>query len=103
MKPKDNKRSDKWPEVRKAFLKGKVCACCGGNKCLQAHHVVAFHADISKELDPTNLVALCEGTDRDCHRLFGHLGNYQSINENVREDAEIWRNKVTNRPKWDGE
>lgn len=94
------KRSDKWPAVRKAFLKGKTCAVCGTNQKLEAHHVVPFHTDPARELDPANLLPLCEGPDRDCHRLIGHLGNFQSINVKSRQDAAALLVKVSHRPKW---
>jgi hypothetical protein len=36
-------RSPKWEEVRRKYLKGKVCAACGKSMHLQAHHKIPFH------------------------------------------------------------
>lgn len=92
-------RSGHWPTVRKHFLDGKVCAACGGTDKLEAHHIVPFHVHPEKELDPTNLIALCEGNPwMNCHLLIGHLGNFQSYNPNVVHDAAEWRRKIENRP-----
>ena len=92
-------RSPEWPAVRKAWLKDNpTCAACGTDKDLQVHHVQAFHTDMTKELDPSNFLTLCEGMERNCHRFIGHLNNFQSINENSRADAASWLAKIENRP-----
>lgn len=83
-------RSHDWPAVRAAWLKDHgVCAACGQNDHLNVHHVVPFHADPSKELDPTNLITLCtDGPGHlHCHLVIGHAGNFRCHNERVREDA----------------
>lgn len=99
-KPKDSERSKQWPKVRKAYLKKHpVCAVCGTKKSLNVHHVEVFHLNPEKELLESNLITLCEGMDKDCHRLFGHLGNYRSWNEKVREDAKEWSERIQHRPK----
>lgn len=96
-------RSPQWSAVRNEFIRNNpTCAACGTTKKLQAHHVVAYHTDKAKELDPSNLIALCEGMERNCHRFIGHLDNFQSINENSREDAAAWLKRIQNRPKWNG-
>lgn len=96
-------RSDKWPAVRAAHLKGNAeCAACGETTSLQVHHVQPFHVDKALELDPTNLITLCEGSDRNCHRFLGHLGNFKSINEKVRDDVAAWRARINDRPSWSG-
>ncbi|MCL5073494.1 MAG: hypothetical protein M1308_21765 [Actinobacteria bacterium] len=103
LKTHGKKRSKEWPEARKNWLKvHPKCFVCLGKEKVQVHHVIAFHTDETKELDPKNFITLCEGMNRNCHRLFGHLDNYQSINENVREDAKFWRQKILHRPKWNG-
>jgi hypothetical protein len=95
-------RSDKWGGVRKLWLKEHgTCAACGTDKNLQVHHVIAFHTDKEKELDPSNFITLCEGMERNCHRFIGHLENFQSINEKSREDAAYWLSKIAHRPKWE--
>lgn len=95
-------RSGQWPRVRGEFLasNGK-CAACGSTKDLQAHHVVAFHTRPELELEPSNLIALCEGMERNCHRFVGHLDDFSSINERSREDAASWISRIIDRPSWD--
>jgi hypothetical protein len=100
--PKGTKRSTKWPAVRKAHLaKFPTCAVCGGKKKLEAHHVSPFHLYPDLELSPGNLITLCEnkGYGLNCHLLFGHLGNFKSVNAAVREDATSWHVKLVSRPK----
>lgn len=46
------------------------------------------------ELDPENLITLCEGPAFNCHLFFGHLRNWSSHNPDVREDAAMWREKI---------
>ena len=93
------KRSPKWPKVRKEYLKKHPnCASCGKKKLIgmQVHHIVPFHIDPSKELDEENFITLCDNPR--CHLDKGHLGFWQSWNVNVIEDCIIWFNKYMNRP-----
>ena len=95
--PLHSKRSSKWPAVRKAHLKQfPTCAVCGGTKKVEVHHIVSFVEDPSKELDPTNLITLCESKSHGvtCHLFVGHRGSYKKINPNVIEDAKIWNEKL---------
>jgi hypothetical protein len=65
------------------------------------HHVIPFHLRRDLELDPENLITLCENK-RDgvnCHLLFGHLGCFKSFNPSVRADVVTWRAKLKTRPK----
>jgi 5-methylcytosine-specific restriction endonuclease McrA len=97
-----DKRSSKWDTVRKNFLKtNSTCAVCGGKDKLEVHHKQPFHEHPELELDPTNLITLCESKSNGvtCHLLFGHLGNYRSINKDVDKDVQIWNDKIKNRPK----
>jgi hypothetical protein len=92
------KRSSKWATVRKKHLEiNGTCAACGGVKDLSVHHCVPVHLDESKELDPNNLITLCEHNN--CHFTFGHLYSWFSHNTNVKEDAAKWLEKVKNRPQ----
>ena len=89
-------RSPKWGSVRKEHLKDNpVCAACGRSKKLEVHHIVPVHMDPNRELDPSNLVTLC---DDPCHIVFGHLMNYKSWNKDVIEDCSVYLNKVKNKP-----
>ena len=78
------KRSPKWTEVRKQHLeKNPECAICGSIKKVEVHHVKPFHLYPELELEPSNLVSLCESKEFSsliCHLDFGHLGNYQDEN-----------------------
>lgn len=92
-------RSPEWPAVRKAFLeKHPVCAACGKTKLigLQVHHKKPFHLFPDLELEPSNLMTLCD--DPQCHLLIGHLDNFKSYNPTAETDAAIWLDKRRNRP-----
>ena len=91
-------RSSKWPAVRAAYLEEHPqCEVCGDETGLQVHHVIPFHVDPKRELDPNNLITLCTGATN-CHLMFGHLKNFRSWNPDVRKDAAIWREKIKKRP-----
>ena len=93
-----HKRSSKWPTVRKNHLKNNpTCAVCGGDKVLEVHHLISFAQNPELELDPDNLITLCESKSKgglNCHLVFGHLTNYKKINPNVVEDAAYWNKKL---------
>lgn len=100
--PKEAARSGKWRAVRAAYLKKHPrCFVCLGTKKVEVHHIFPFHLHPARELDPNNLITLCEkeGASGSCHLRFGHLDNFKSVNVNVREDAAIWRKKILTRPK----
>jgi 5-methylcytosine-specific restriction endonuclease McrA len=89
-------RSPKWSSVRKDHLQNHpACAACGRQKKLEVHHKIPVHLNPDLELDPNNLITLC---DDPCHLIFGHLLNYKSYNKSVEEDCAVYLNKVTNRP-----
>jgi 5-methylcytosine-specific restriction endonuclease McrA len=89
-------RSGHWPVLRAAWLKEHpACAACGASEHLTVHHVVPFQVDPRKELDATNLITLCER----CHLVFGHLGDWQSRNPDVRIDAAAYQAKRQARPR----
>jgi hypothetical protein len=92
-----SKRSTKWPTVRKQHLeRNPTCAICGGTKKLEVHHKEPFHTNPNLELDPNNLITLCEAKKGGCnhHLHFGHLGNYKNINSNIDEDVALWSKKL---------
>lgn len=97
----NNTRSPKWGSIRKKFLLiNNKCAVCGSKKKLEVHHIKPFNQHPELELDMKNLITLCESKNNGvtCHLLFGHLGNYRSINKNVEIDVKNWNNKIQNRP-----
>lgn len=83
-----SRRSPHWHTFEKHWLeKHGTCEACDGTKKLQVHHEVPFHKDPSKELDPTNVLTLCEDGKTNCHLHIGHNGNFRNDNPNVRKDA----------------
>jgi 5-methylcytosine-specific restriction enzyme A len=90
-------RSSRWAKVRKEHLEANPkCIVCEGTQQLNVHHIKPFHLHPELELDPNNLVTLCECASYGiiCHLLIGHLGNYKNINPNSVEDAKIWNIKL---------
>lgn len=84
-------RSPHWRAVEKAHLaREPACVACGGVERLQVHHVIAFEADPSLELEPSNLLTLCEGP-RLCHLLIGHGGSFRFYVPDVRRLARMAR------------
>jgi 5-methylcytosine-specific restriction enzyme A len=98
-KPGDKARSDRWPTFRRKFLKGKVCAACGGTKKLEAHHIRPFHKHPEDELKVSNLMPLCEGNkDIECHLVVGHSFDFKGWNVNARADARaLLKKKISNK------
>lgn len=91
------RRSSQWGKVRNEHLEhNPKCAICGAIKGVQVHHKKPFHKFPELELEPTNLISLCD--EKGCHLRFGHLYNFSSYNENIEDDAEMWRLKIKNRP-----
>ena len=96
------KRSSKWAGVRADYLKlNPVCESCGRADKLEVHHVVPFHIAPELELNPSNLLSLCENKKNgvNCHLFFGHLGDYKSYNVDAIADAKAARIKLNTRPK----
>lgn len=89
--PINAKRSKEWSKVRKQHLiDNPCCAACGETKKVEVHHIKPFHLNPELELDPSNLITLCETATKGiiCHLNIGHNGSYKNINENVLEDAQ---------------
>ena len=88
-------RSSRWKALRRDHLKrNPTCAVCGNANDVVPHHIIPYHIDPAKELDPMNLISLCEGDTFNCHLFFGHLRNWTKHNPDVVEDARIWREKI---------
>jgi 5-methylcytosine-specific restriction protein A len=91
-------RSPEWHTVRNDYIKDhNYCRCCGSRDNLEVHHIKPFHLHPELELDPTNLITLCEG-DNKCHFNIGHLRNWKTFNEKVIEDAKELLDKKTMKP-----
>lgn len=83
-------RSPLWPAKRRAHLKLQPsCAACGGRVYLQVHHKVPFHIDPKLELEPDNLITLCEAPSRLCHYRCGHSFDWAAFNPDVEADAAL--------------
>jgi len=109
-----HERSPQWQRVRREhLLREPACVACGHKgRGLQVHHIKPFHLHPQLELDPRNLITLCEVRGRDHHLLLGHLNAWESYNERVRDDAKrfyrrtaaqiradsSWQKKVIQRP-----
>ena len=94
--PANARRSSQWRRVRDAFILGKSCSICNSRRYLVAHHVIPFHLAPHLELDPRNLMVLCESKKYgiNCHLLVGHVGNWRRINPIVHADVAYWNNRI---------
>ncbi len=94
-------RSSRWERTKQLFLqKNPYCIACGpaksAKRLVQVHHREPFHYCIlagrpDLELDPRNLVSLCESQQgehaEDHHLILGHLRDFHSYNPQVLEHA----------------
>jgi hypothetical protein len=95
------KRSPQWTTTRNNHLKLQPqCYICNGVRLLNVHHITPFHMDPSRELDPTNLVTLCEKGPGgvNCHLTFGHLGYWARYNPDILKDALVIKAILEKRP-----
>lgn len=61
--PRIRGRGSRWNTIRKEALRlTPFCACCGGQKHLQVHHIIPFR--LTRDNSRTNLIPLC----RACHK-----------------------------------
>ena len=89
-------RSGKWPALERNWLKVHPhCAACGGTQDVSVHHKKPFHLHPDLELDPGNLITLCER--HNCHLMIGHSGDWHAFNPHVEEDARILRRRIEQR------
>lgn len=87
-KPTLGARSPHWSHVRAVHLHNQpTCAACGGTDDVEVHHKQPFHLHPNLELDPGNLITLCEKPGHDCHYVFGHAFNWHGYVPTVEEDA----------------
>lgn len=99
-KTQGKKRSPKWGAFKKEYEKThpKVCAVCGSKKGVALHHLRPFHLHPELELEENNMLWVCERPGHDHHFMVAHLEDYKSFNPTAKEDAEIWRKKIQERP-----
>ena len=89
-------RSSQWAKIRKEhLLKNPKCEWCEGTKKLEVHHIKPFHLHPELELDPNNLITLCE-TKTECHLLHGHLGSWQKENPAILQECQERKLKKSN-------
>lgn len=90
-------RSSGWSRTRKNHIKSNpTCYACGRKNGLEVHHIQDFSSIPELELEPSNLITLCDKGTK-CHFSFGHLGNWKSINPEVKKDSTWFLNKVKGR------
>lgn len=92
-----HERSTEWHRVAKEHLRREpACMACGykGRK-VQVHHIKPFHLHPKLELDPDNLITLCEARGREHHLLLGHLDAWDSFNEHIRADVKHFYRKTS--------
>lgn len=90
-------RSPYWHHVQETYLHDNPkCAICGATEGIQVHHKNPFHYCISLgrpdlELDPRNLISLCESEsgkpENNHHLLIGHLNDFKSSNLDIDTDV----------------
>lgn len=91
-------RAPGWARLRAQHLAiHPRCAVCGTTRAVVPHHILPVHLWPDLEMEPSNLISLCEGPGAH-HLTFGHLGNWTSYNRDVAEDAALWANKFACRP-----
>lgn len=92
-------RSSKWPVVRTDHLRREpVCVACGSKENLNVHHVrpVALFPELELQDTDDQLITLCETPARNCHRIFGHGGDFRKWNKTARRDAMRYRHVMVN-------
>jgi 5-methylcytosine-specific restriction endonuclease McrA len=83
-------RNSNWRKIRNQHLeKNPFCSVCRSKKNLSVHHIKSFHENPHLELDPENLITLCENKNLNCHFVFGHKMNWRNINEKLMDHIEI--------------
>ena len=89
-------RSPHWSRVAdEHLLREPACVACGyKGRHVQVHHVKPFHLHPDLELDPNNLITLCEARGREHHLLLGHFDSWHSYNEHIRADVRHFYRKT---------
>lgn len=86
-----SERSPEWERVKNEHLaRYPKCVAChiSHESKVQVHHIRPFHLWPKHELDPENLMTLCEGEGtNEHHLLIGHLDEWAAYNPHVVIDA----------------
>ncbi len=91
-------RNPRWKTVRDAVLKQcPACAACGDKRLLNVHHKKPFHLFPDLELEPANLIVLCEVPSHSCHFALGHCFDWRAYNPFVEEDARARMERIAQR------
>lgn len=91
------KRSSLWPALRYAhLLQYPACMVCGTKDKVVPHHIVPVHVCRALELEPSNLISLCEGTGNH-HLWVGHGGAWKAYVPTVAEDAAYFARRIRER------
>lgn len=89
-RPYEAGRAAVWPRVRDDHLRIEpTCVVCGG-KDVAVHHCLPYHLYRNSELDPLNLITLCD----EHHFEIGHLRSWKAWNPHVLEDCGFWRRRI---------
>jgi hypothetical protein len=83
------RRNPAWERKSKAWLVGKRCEVCGAKENLECHHRYPYHLFPEREMDSRYWHALCR-KPHDCHRLWGHFGDFKLFNPLLKELIAIW-------------
>jgi len=85
----EQSRSNDWEKVKSNYLsKHSHCAYCGTSTGLVVHHIIPYHIDHTEELNPNNLITLCEAGNN-CHLKHGHLNNYKGFNPQICNECKF--------------
>jgi 5-methylcytosine-specific restriction protein A len=77
-------RNPAWPALRAGHLiSHPACAACGITHPVEVHHIRPREDYPSLELDPDNLVTLCQNH----HFTLGHFSSWSRSNPEVVKDA----------------
>ena len=89
-------RSGRWHTLEANWLKVHPhCAACGTRENVSVHHKHPFHLAPELELEPRNLITLCE--KHCCHLMIGHSGDWHAFNPHVEADAAMLAKRVEKR------
>ena len=81
-------RSGQWRRVQQEHLaKEPTCRVCGGKEDLNVHHLRPFEYFPELELEPKNLITLCNA--KRCHITFGHGGDFHAWNPHCISDVTL--------------